>query len=281
MQEEMNHIKADLHIHTTASDGTWLPEILVDKIRDAGITLFAVTDHDTTANVAATAEIAKRHGLGFITGVEVNTTHKGRNYHILGLGIAPLSQPLEALLKRNREIMAEKDEESIQYLEKHFSDVSHAEFVKYANNPARGGWKALNYLIDQQLCRNHKDFFKLLDQWGNPFEKVVFATPPEAIAAIRSAGGLPILAHPGAAFYDRDYQAVIATMIAAGIAGIECFHPDNSSEIIRYCLAICEANHLLVSGGSDCHGEYVPSRCLGRPDIRLSQLKLEGVRMLE
>lgn len=276
-----NDAKADLHVHTAASDGTWRPATLIRKMLGAGIVLFALTDHDTTENIAETAALAQAHRLRFIAGTEINTTYNGRNYHILGLGIEPGNRPLEALLKRNRELMAEKDDASIQYLEGRLPEVSCADFASYRNDPERGGWKALNYLIDKKLCRNLQDFFALFSEWGNSFDKLIFAAPDEAVRTIRAAGGVPILAHPGAAFYDRDYQAVISFMIAAGIGGIECYHPENNPEITRYCLAVCEAHHLSVTGGSDCHGDFLPGRCLGRPDIRLSQLKIEGIRIYD
>ena len=272
-----NDIKVDLHLHTTASDGTWGPEKLAANIRNAGIELFAVTDHDSTENLTNIARLAKEYGLGFINGVEINTTYTGRNYHILGLGINPTNFELQTLLNTNRKLMEEKDDESIKYLERKYPVVSFSEYQAYTNHKERGGWKALNYLIDKQLCNSHKDFFRLFEEWGNPFEKPAFAAPGDAIAAIRDAGGQSILAHPGASFYDRDYKKVIAFMMGKGINGIECYHPENSREITENCLEMCKLNKLLVTGGSDCHGEFVGGRCLGHPDIRFSQLKLDGI----
>ena len=272
-----NDIKVDLHLHTTASDGTWGPEKLVANIRNADIGLFAVTDHDSTENLTDVAHLAKEYGLGFINGVEINTTYKGRNYHILGFGINPTNLELQTLLNTNRKLMEEKDDESIEYLERKYPAVSFSEYEAYTNYKERGGWKALNYMIDKQLCSSHKDFFRLFEEWGNPVEKLNFATPGEAIATIHRAGGSSIVAHPGASFYDPDYKALIAFMMGEGITGLECYHPENSREITEYCLEICKLNKLLVTGGSDCHGEFVVGRCLGHPDIRFSQLKLDGI----
>lgn len=274
-----DNIKVDLHVHTTASDGTWSPEDLVENLLIAGIELFAVTDHDTTENLAETAAMAKEHGLKFVTGVEVDASYNGRNYHILGLGIKPEDRELQVLLRRNRKLMEAKDDESIKYLEGKFPNVSFDDFKRYVNDPERGGWKALNYLIDKKLCTGYKDFIGLFAGWGNPFEKLIFASPGAAIKTIHMAGGVSILAHPGAEFYDRDYKALITFMIGEGISGIECYHPENSPEITRYCLETCRSNDLLVTGGSDCHGGFVAGRCLGRPDIRLSQLRLDGIHI--
>ena len=80
-------MRADLHIHTTASDGTWDPAQVVQAVRAAGIEAFSVSDHDSVANVAETKMLAEGAGLRFITGVELNSTKDGHNYHILGYGV--------------------------------------------------------------------------------------------------------------------------------------------------------------------------------------------------
>ena len=80
-------MRADLHIHTTASDGTWDPGQVVKAVCAAGIEFFAITDHDSVANVADTKKLAEKAGLRFLPGVELNSTKDGHNYHILGYGI--------------------------------------------------------------------------------------------------------------------------------------------------------------------------------------------------
>ncbi|MGD0154183.1 MAG: PHP domain-containing protein, partial [Thermacetogeniaceae bacterium] len=204
----INDARVDLHIHTTASDGTWSPKQLLLKLLEAGIGLFAVTDHDSVDNLAETAVMAREHGLGFIPGVEINTTYQHRNYHLLGLGIDSAAPELRALLATNQELTEEIDADSIRYLESIIPEVCYEECRTYVNRPERGGWKTLNYLIDKGLCSNHRDFLTLFQEWGSPFERLVFASPGAAIRAIVRAGGVPVLAHPGADFYHRDYQAV-------------------------------------------------------------------------
>ena len=272
-------MKVDLHIHTTASDGTWSPDKLMKYVIEAGIELFAVTDHDSTDNVAETALLAKEHGVDFIPGVEVNTYHDGLNYHILGLGIEPENRKLQTLLQKNKQLAAQRDHESIKRLEKKYPHISVTDYDKYINNHERGGWKALNYLIDKNLCTSYKDYFTLFEEQENPFKKQVFVAPGQAIETIRNAGGISVLAHPGASFYSKDYQKLISFMIKEGISGIECYHPDNSPEITRYARKICDEQNLLITGGSDCHGDFIAARFLGHPDIRFSSLKLEGINI--
>lgn len=270
-------MKTDLHIHTTASDGTWSPEDLIQKIIKAGIEIFSVTDHDSTDNLIESAALAENNGLCFIPGVELNAAYQNRYVHILGYNIDIACQALKDVLLANRSFVERKAMEVILYLEKKGHSVSEDEYRAYNNNPARGGWKTLNYLIDKGLCTSHRDFFSLFGNNGSPFDEIGYVSPEAAIAAIKEAGGTPVLAHPGARVYTIPHRDIIGLAMEWGIEGIECFHPENSVKVTRYCLEICKRNSLLITGGSDCHGEFVRERSLGKPDITLEQLELGGL----
>ncbi len=272
--------KIDLHLHTSASDGTWEPEELMEQLLMSGIGLFALTDHDTTENIEQAAELAQKNRLRFIPGVEVNTSCQQRNYHILGLGICPEDRSLQELLRQNRDFLEKKDEGSILYLENIYPQVSLKEYRNFVHSREKGGWKALQYLMAKGICQDEKQFFTLFEGIESPFKQLSYPAPAEAVQIIKQAGGKAILAHPGSRSYGGDYQAVVALMLTAGIDGFECFHPDNSPAVTDYCLKICREQHLLITGGSDCHGTFVSSRCIGRPDVRFSQLNLEGIKAL-
>lgn len=267
-------MKTDLHIHTSASDGTWSPENLISNILASDIKIFAVTDHDTTENVKQIAKLAKKAGLNFIPGVEISVTHDSRNYHILGYNIDLDSEALQKILKANKISTEKMNAASISFLSKKGHSVSIDEFEAYENQKERGGWKALNYIIDKGLCQSHLDFFPLFKDIGNPFNIAKYVSPEIAISSIEKAGGIPILAHPGARFYESDYQGIIDKMVSRGVKGIECFHPDNSSEITEYSTSYCNKNQLIITGGSDCHGDFVKTRYLGNPQITLDQLNI-------
>lgn len=264
--------KVDMHIHTSASDGTWTPEKLIEKIIEKDIKVFSVTDHDSVENVKRASELANLNGnLIFIPGVEINTLIKDKNYHILGYGIDPLNDKLSTFINANRNLLADSDNENIKFLETKYPNVSFLDYMNYKNNSERGGWKSLNYLADKGLCTNFREFFELFDEG---FGSTVFPPPYEAVEAIIQAGGIPVLAHPGAAFYDKDYKSILNEFLEQGIKGIECYHPENSIEITNYCLEFCKKNQLLITGGSDCHGDFIKTRKIGTPDIRLEQLNL-------
>jgi len=267
-------MKADLHLHTNASDGTWSPEALVDNIIRAEIGIFAVTDHDSVENVITVADLVKGTDLKFIRGVEVNTVENGHIFHILGYNIDPEDKFLNEILLKNRNVMDERDERSIKLLQKMDYPVAPEEFAAYENNTERGGWKALNYTIDKGLCSTYKEFFKLFgDKRKGPGIEDC-AKPETAISAIKSAGGIPVLAHPGSGLYGNNPRETVSLAIEMGVEGVECFHPENGEEATEYCLELCRRENLFITGGSDCHGTFVKERWLGKPDIALDQLVL-------
>lgn len=267
-------MKVDLHIHTTASDGTWTPEELIAAVHKAGIGLFAVTDHDSVGNVEATRRLAANAGLKFLTGVELASTLDGRSFHILGYGIDAECFALRRLLEYNTRLMEAADDQSVQELIKTGVPVDYNEYFSYRHNPARGGWKSLNFLIDKGLCRDINDFF------GNFFTRergIVFPEfphPAEVVETIKTAGGVPILAHPGSDFHGSTLEETLDYFASIAIEGIECFHPCHDASTARQAVAWCLRHKRLITGGSDCHGNFVGSRFLGVPEVHLNDLNL-------
>jgi predicted metal-dependent phosphoesterase TrpH len=267
-------MRIDLHIHTSASDGTWSPEALIQNVMDAGIEIFSVTDHETVENIAAVSGLTIGTNLQFIRGVEINAYSEGQVFHILGYNIDTENEGLNHILLKNRAFFEHQNKKSMAMLMKMGHPVSPNEYDNYKNNPERGGWKALNYTIDKGLCQNYKGFFNLFDGKNYSFKMNVDVKPEEAILSIKQAGGIPVLAHPGSRLYGNDYEKTVSSVLEMGIEGIECYHPENSPEVTEHCLEICNKNDLYITGGSDCHGKFVKERRLGKPDIDLSHLKI-------
>lgn len=275
----MLNIKTDLHIHSTASDGTWKPEKLIDNILHAGIGLFALTDHDTTENVQRTEELAHENKIAFIRGAEISSSFLNRNYHILALGIDISNKALQKLLESNRILMDEKDDAGIRYLINKYPQLSNDDYMSYVNNPERGGWKSLNYLIDKGLCANYKSFFTLYSDWSDSFNRIGYSCIKDVATTITEAGGVPVLAHPGSGVYGSDIEHTLSMVLESGIMGLECFHPENSPEATKILLDFCYKHKLCITGGSDCHGDFVGTRRLSHPDINLSMLDLSGINI--
>ena len=267
-------MKADLHLHTSASDGTWTPEMLIENIVQSGIGIFAITDHDSIENITIAAKLVKNKNLTFIRGVEVNTTENGHIFHILGYNIDPQNESLNEILQINRDVMERRDEKSIRLLQEMDYPVALDEFRIYESNPERGGWKALNYVMDKGLCGHYKEFFGLFGDKRKGLGIEGCVNPEKAISAIKKAGGIPILAHPGSGLYGNNPRETVSLAIDYGVEGIECFHPENGDETTEYCIELCRRENLYITGGSDCHGTFVKERWLGKPDIDLEQLVL-------
>ena len=111
-------MRVDLHIHTTASDGTWTPEILVKNILSAGIQLFAVTDHNSLDSLFSVSHYARNAGIFFIPGVEISVSYSNECYHILGYGIDTECNELQEIVANNKASLEDGHIESIKYLMK-------------------------------------------------------------------------------------------------------------------------------------------------------------------
>jgi predicted metal-dependent phosphoesterase TrpH len=267
-------MRADLHIHTIASDGCWTPTEVVTRVRAAGIGLFAVSDHDALVSVGPTARLARQAGLAFLPAVEASALVDGTGVHVLAYGIDPADPALTELMEANTARLKWLNEETLRRLAGAGYPVDLEAYSDYRCSPTRGGWKALNFLIDGGLCRDVHDFFDRLfvDPVRPP--QPDFPHPAEAAAVIRAAGGLPVLAHPGASLRGRDVdERTLAPFLEFGIAGLECYSSYHDAATTEACLAFCARHDLLVTGGSDSHGGFAGRR-LGDPPIDTTDLRL-------
>jgi predicted metal-dependent phosphoesterase TrpH len=275
-------MRADLHIHTTASDGCWPPERAVAEIKAYSIGLFAITDHDTIASVRPAKALAREAGLAFLHGVEVSAWLDGHLFHILAYGFDLDNQPLAKLLRENRAKLDRSNDDLIQRLIGDGYPIDLDDYLAYEYDRTRGAWKAYNYLLDRGFCTDVQDYFDNLSTEMTP-SMLTLPHPAEVIAAIRQAGGAPILAHPGASLRDEGVTTeMLDSFLEFGVAGVECYHRYNDKATTRLCLNWCAHHELLVTGGSDCHGGLV-GRELGTPpvdtaDLRLGELEKRIIR---
>jgi predicted metal-dependent phosphoesterase TrpH len=266
-------MRADLHIHTAASDGRWPPQRLVSEVKAHSIGLFAVTDHDTIDNVEPTEALIRASGLAFLRGVEVSTWLEERYVHILAYGFEMGNPTFSALLRENRKKINQASCDVIHELISEGYPIDLDDFETYDYDCTRGGWKALNFLIDRGFCTGVRDYFENLEI-GIPAAIRTFPHPAEAIAAIREASGVPVIAHPGATWPDGGVaEEALEPLLDAGIAGVECYHRHNDETVTRFCLDWCARHDLIVTVGSDCHGGLV-NRELGFPPVDTTDLRL-------
>lgn len=270
-------MRVDLHIHTTASDGRWTPEQVVAGCVEAGIGLLAVTDHDSVSNVLATERLALAAGLRFLRGVEISTIRDGVMLHVLGYGIDPADPALRPLVEANTTKLLAADDEEVRGLIELGHDIDWDDYLAYEYDRTRGGFKSLNYCLDLGIATGAGDFFEnvraQVDRgWPD------FVHPREAVAAIRGAGGIPILAHPGGSLKNHGgiTSETLAPLLEEGIAGLECYSQYHDAATTARCVDWCRHHDLAITGGSDYHGGFV-GRQLGVPRIDLSQLELQDI----
>ena len=268
-------MRADLHIHTTASDGTWTPQELVQQALTVGLGALAVTDHDSVANVAQTALLASEAGLKCLPAAEICSTKEDLSFHILGYGIDITNKPLLELMRHNEDLLDQKDVDSIRLLERDGWAVSSAEFAHYDYDRRRGGWRALAYLIDKGLCTGVNDFFQRIFTPEHDLGFPEFPSISEVVAAIHGAGGVAICAHAASGFHGPGLERVMDLLRVEHLDGFECYHSGHSKEGTERLLRHCRKHNLLISGGSDCHGTFVPGRHLGEPYVDTSMLRLD------
>jgi predicted metal-dependent phosphoesterase TrpH len=252
----MNEGSADLHTHTTASDGTQSPADNVRLAAEAGLAAIAVTDHDTVSGVAEALAAGERFGVQVVPGVEISTVSGGQDIHVLGYGIdfrdgrllMRLQQLRETRERRNELILAKLAELGMPLS---MEDVkAEAAAVKRKDDTIGRPHIAAAMQRRGYVATVQEAFDRFLAKGGAAFVKVPRISPETAIAWIREAGGAPVLAHPGL-YKDDD---LVERLAGLGLAGIEAYHADHSREEERMYAALAERCGLLVTAGSDFHG---------------------------
>lgn len=266
-------MRADLHIHTVASDGCWTPEQVVVEVQARGIGLFAVADHDSVASVRPAETLALQAGVAFLRGVEVSTSLDGHLFHMLAYGFELDNPAWLTLLRQNRAKLDRASEDTLHLLRAAGHAIDLGDYAGYEYDHSRGGWKALNFLIDRGFCTGVGDYFRNLVA-HLPSVLPPFLHPAEAVIAIRRAGGVPILAHPGASLRHAGVTSeTLRPFLDFGVAGLECYSCYHDEATTRFCLDWCARHGLLITGGSDCHGGFV-GRELGVPPVDTAGLRL-------
>ncbi len=249
---------ADLHIHTQHSDGSLTVEEVLALARERGLRAIAVSDHDTVAGVEEAVELAPRHGVEVVPAVEISVTERSHEYHVLGYGIDPRDPALVALLARGREARKATEADLVANLPSVGIAVTSEDLAGYRHDPARGGWPLLNLLLDRGHVRDLAQYFSIFGPGKPAYAEYRGCTLAEAVAAIRGAGGLAVLAHPGhywrlspaAGLSDEDSER----FVDAGLQGIEAHAVVHTPEETSRWAGFAHSRGLLVTGGSDCHG---------------------------
>jgi predicted metal-dependent phosphoesterase TrpH len=245
----------DLHMHTTASDGTCTPESLVERVWQAGIRTMSVTDHDTMAGVAPATAAAAAYGMAVIPGIEITSVDGGRDVHVLAYFISADAPGLQDLLTSQRRNRIERAREIADRLAALGAPIDVGSLVDAA---AKGGGKALarpqiaRALIDAGHVGSVAEAFdKYLSESSPAYIPHRGASPADVVALVNAGGGLASLAHPGYTKKDE----IIPALVTAGLGAIEVYHSSHDLTQQAHYLALAEHHGVGVTGGSDYHGE--------------------------
>lgn len=259
----------DLHIHTLASDGTFTPQEVVTAATQLGLGAIALTDHDTVASVREGATLARAAGIDYLSGVELTALRDAREIHLLGYHLDPDAPCLLAYMKEIDEIRKRNARLAVENLAQLGLDLSWEEYEEYQAHrfrPEKGGWPLINLLKEKGLVRNHIEYFDKYFGVGRPAHiPPNYPLIPQAIRAIRGAGGVAILAHPASYLANGEVidEAWLEDLIAEGLNGLEVFSPYNNGHDPQALLQLARRLGLLITGGSDFHGAFTEGRELG------------------
>lgn len=255
----------DLHVHSNCSDGTYTPEELVAYALEKGLKAFALTDHDTTAGIARAQRAASGTGLELIPGIELSTEYKGKDIHILGLGINPENAYFQDQLLRFQNARNLRNEKMIEKLREHGIDITLEQMRACFPDSVWTRAHFARYLFDHGYVKEMWDAFDLY--LGDhapcfiPREKV---TPFQAVQLIHEGGGYAVLAHP--LLYrlgEEPLNLLVKTLTGCGLDGIEAIYSTNRFSDEADMRQLARRYGLAITGGSDFHGSNKPSIDLG------------------
>lgn len=274
----------DLHVHSTCSDGTFTPAGLVSYAVQKGLAAIALTDHDTVEGLEEASAAAVGTGLELVPGIEFSTEYKERDIHILGLDIQPKQTDFAKHLKAFQESRDARNEEMTLRLQ----NLEHIPITMEALRSAYGDAVLTRahfgrWLFEHGYVRSIREAFSRYIGDDCPcFVPRKRTDPRQAIALIRNAGGIPILAHP--LLYhltDTELEELVRYLKEAGLQGIEAIYSSNTGLDESSMRRLARKMNLKISGGSDFHGKNKPLLDLGsgKGNLKIPYEVLEQLRM--
>ena len=246
-------MKFDLHLHSTASDGTDAPGTLVSLAAEKGFDLIALTDHDTMNGVSEAREAGRRLGVRVVSGVEISAGGD-TEVHVLGYAIREPDK-LVQVLERMRLQRSQRMRQMVMKLNDLGIPV-HLERVTGMARESVGRSHLARVLVEDGVVRDVREAFQLYLAPGKPaYVEREKLTVSQAVALIDSAGGIPVIAHPGQNHGDSFWlKERFAELKESGLRGIEAYHMAHSQQQAITFSRMAKDLGLLVTGGSDYHG---------------------------
>lgn len=272
--EYKNRLGIDLHIHSTASDGSLTPADIIDHAQKLNLAAIAITDHDSVDGSKEALQIDIPPSLHFLTGVEISAAHPpffpgSGSFHILGYAIHLDNRDLNQALSKLQDARKNRNPEILKRLNKLGFRIS-LEEVNQEVGEGQLGRPHIAYAMLKKgfVASINEAFDKYLGNAGPAYVDKDRIECEQAISIIRAAGGVPVLAHPALLNIENDQKldALLQNLVKIGLAGIEVYYPGHSPQQIRQYTELAENYGLLMTGGTDFHGSITPDTKMGSGD---------------
>ncbi len=264
--------KIDMHVHTTASDGTLSPRDVVSLAAMQGLKAIAITDHDTMAGIQEAGEAGELLGVTIVPGIEISSSYCGKDVHILGYFLDPEAQALQDYLQWVQASRRNRNAKIVEKLQRKGFDISLEALEAENPDTILGRPHIARRLMELGVVSSVKEAFRrYLDEGRScyvPREYIPFA---DGAKLIRDCGGVAVLAHPlQYGFKQAELDTFVRTAAETGFTGIEVLYTGYTKNDVNRLYDLAEKYTLLPTGGSDFHGENKPDIQLGTGDGNLS-----------
>jgi len=254
----------DLHIHSTASDGSFTPLEILALAKETGVRAISITDHDTLDGIKEILKHPLSTSPEFMTGVEISCQPPEGfknlgSIHLLGYGFSVYDKNLNALLDKAKASRAQRNPQIIEKLNSLGMNISIAQVEQRFGAKQTGRPHIAEFMKEQGYVKTFREAFdKYLGKDKPAYVDKYKVSCQKAIQTILESGGIPVLAHPGLLAFTKSTQPedFIDTLIGYGLLGIEVYYTDHNSSETSFYEALADRKNLIVTGGSDFHGEF-------------------------
>ena len=261
--------KIDLHIHTVYSDGTFTPTEVVERAKKLGLTAISITDHDSVSGVEEAIRAGEKLGVEVVPGIEMSSDIGEDEIHILGYYLDWKDKTFLTQLQVFQEDRAKRNQRLLKKLEELGMKLDHREIKNMAPKGVVGRLHIARLMVKNGYVSSIGEAFEKWLNAGKPaYIKRMKVSPFKVIQMILKAGGIPVFAHP----YLSKRDDLIPEMVKRGLMGIEVYQSVHDKQAVAHYRKIAKKYHLLITGGSDCHGKGKDKILMGTVDIPASIL---------
>ncbi|MBF0450300.1 MAG: ribonuclease III [Candidatus Magnetomorum sp.] len=261
----------DLHIHSTASDGSYSPVEIIEMAKRTQLKAIAITDHDTIDGSREALQAGVPSTINFVTGVEISTSvpsfcTASSSLHMLGYFIRLDDEQLNSTLDELQKARKERTPQIIEKLNNLGVDITDADIKKLVGDRLPGRPHIAEVLLQKKVVHSFQEAFdRFLGKDKAAYVEKYRLDPETAIKVILGAGGMPVLAHPFLLKIESvpELEGLLIHLKESGLMGLEVIYPEHDAERINFYSRLAEKHHLVITGGTDFHGSYKPGIQLG------------------